>query len=155
LEREPGHVRRAARRGAIFSQRSEADARKVLDEAKRREQRAAEFSQFLEPVMRELEALYALPISREEKLARREVVFRRVREDYLRRFPVKPGAPEPAFVAQPLNNAVLIAFAVYHRDTPEHERLFAKVGKDLRAFIRLYKRAVEDHPRPLEWLKHR
>lgn len=144
-------------RGAalFFSQRSEADAERVLDEAKRRERRSEEFSRFLEPVMRELEALYALPIPRDEKLRRREVVFRRVREDYLRRFPPKPGAPLPSFVEQPLNNAVLIAFAVYHRDTPEHERLFAKVGYDLRAFIRLYKRAVEEHPRPLDWLKHR
>jgi predicted aminopeptidase len=144
-------------RGAalFFSQRSNSSATRVLDEARRRDARSEAFSRFLEPILKELEALYASPISRDEKLRRREVIFARARADYLVAFPPKPGAPPAAFVAQPLNNAILIGFAVYHRSTPEHERLFKKVGYDLRAFIRLYRRAVEDEPRPREWLRRR
>jgi len=143
-------------RGAalFFAQRSSESAARVLAEAERRDRRSEEFAQFLEPILRELEALYAGPLPRDEKLREREKIFARAHDGYLRRFPPKPGAPLPAFVAQPLNNAILISFAVYHRSTPEHERLFARLHHDLRAFVALYKRAVENHQNDaIEWLR--
>jgi predicted aminopeptidase len=145
-------------RGAalFFSQRSNSAAARVLAEAEKRDRRAQEFAAFLEPILHELETLYASPRPRDEKLRLREQVFARAHDEYLRRFPLKPGAPPPPFVAQPLNNAVLLSFAAYHRSTPEHQRLFEKVHRDLRSFIALYKRAVENHQNDaIEWLRQK
>lgn len=133
----------------------EGDARKVLAEAQARQERQAQFSRWLEPILKELEALYARPIPREEKLRLREDVFARAKAKLLEMFPPPPGRPPVGLAAQPLNNAVLVAHAVYHRSTPEHQRLFKKVGYDLRAFIALYKYAVENTEQPIAWLKRR
>jgi predicted aminopeptidase len=127
-------------------------AEKILAEAQRRRQTQEKFSQFIVPVIKELEALYASPISREEKLRRREEVFDRARESYLRVFPPRPGKPGGGFAKETLNNAVVVAHAVYHRSTGDHERAFRKVGRDLQAFIALYKKAA-DRDNPLAWLK--
>lgn len=129
-----------------------AAAQKILAEAQRRRQAQERFSSFIVPVIKELEALYASPISREEKLQRREAVFDRAREAYLRMFPARPGKPGGGFAKESLNNAVVVAHAVYHRSTGDHERLFKRVGRDLQAFIALYKKAA-DRDDPLTWLK--
>jgi predicted aminopeptidase len=136
----------------FFAQKEGGDAaaRAILDDARRRAERDRAFSQFLEPVLDELRALYAAPLARDEKLRRREQVFAHARQEYLRRFPSGGG-----FVAQPLNNAVVLAFAVYHEFTPEHERLYRALGGDLPAFIRLYRHAVEHEDDPIGWLKSR
>jgi predicted aminopeptidase len=132
----------------------EAAARTVFDEAQRHQRDEEEFSAFLQPILDELKALYALPLSRDEKLARREAVFRRAQAEYLRRFPPPPGAT-PNFVKKPLNNAVLLSYSVYHHATPAHQRLFDHVGGDLVAFIRVCKYAVEAAPDPIRWLARR
>jgi predicted aminopeptidase len=132
---------------------NEANAEKVFTEAAAREAQAQKFSHFLDPVLRELEALYASPLPRAEKLRRREEVFARARAAYLQTFPIKPGRPLPAFARSDLNNALLVAHATYHRATPDHERIYAALGGDLGAFVRLYKHAVKDEDDPLAWLK--
>jgi predicted aminopeptidase len=131
----------------------EAGAREVFAEAAARERQSERFSQFLDPVLKELEALYASPRSRDEKLRLREAVFTRAQRRYLELFPPKPGKPPGAFAREPLNNALLVANATYHRATPEHERILARLGGDLAAFVRLYKHAVNDEDDPLDYLK--
>jgi hypothetical protein len=49
----------------------------------------------------------------------------------------------------------LLAYVVYHHYTPEHRRLYRRVGGDLGAFIRLCKYAVEFAPDPLAYLRAR
>jgi predicted aminopeptidase len=141
---------------AFFAEREgAAAARQILDEAERRQKDAERFVELLAPVVRDLEALYARPISRADKLRQREPIFERARREYLRRFPPLPGKPPGPFARQPLNNAVVLSFAVYHNATPEHLRLLARVGGDLAAFIRLYKYAVDFAPDPIDYLRAR
>jgi predicted aminopeptidase len=125
----------------------------VIEEAQKRQEEQERFARFLEPVMRELEALYERPISREEKLAEREAVFKRAQARFLEIFPPPPGHRPSAFATRPLNNAILISYGVYHRDTPLHERLYERTGRDLTALIRLYKDAAENHTDPVKYLE--
>jgi predicted aminopeptidase len=141
---------------ALFFQASggEAGAQRVFDEAAAREKQSERFTQFLDPILRELETLYASNRSREEKLKLREEIFARARAKYLETFPPKPGKPLPYFVRSPLNNAMLVANATYHRATPEHDHILRQLGGDLAAFVRLYKHAVEDEDDPLAYLRN-
>ena len=139
---------------AFFAARGsskEGDA--LAAQARKRQERTEEFARYLSPVLRELEALYARPISRDEKVRLREEVFERARVEYLRHFPPPPGKPPGGLAIGPMNNARLVSYAVYHQGAPEHERLLARLGGDLAAFVRLYKHAVDSHPRPIAWLK--
>lgn len=127
------------------------DASAVGDEAKRREQDQETFARFIRPIVDELEKLYADPaLSTAEKQRRREPIFAHAAEQYRALFH-RPGA----FVDQPLNNAVILAFSVYHRSTPEHEQLLDRLGGDLRALVSLCRHAVEDEPDPLAYLAAR
>jgi predicted aminopeptidase len=139
----------------FFARRGAADtARAVFDEAAESARQEQAFSEFLQPVLDELRQLYASPISRDEKLKRREPIFKRAQDEYLRRFPPPPGRT-PSFVRQPLNNAVLLGYAVYHDDSPLHQKLYERVGGDLPLFIRVCKYAVEYVPDPIKWLASR
>jgi predicted aminopeptidase len=141
---------------ALFFQRrgGEAAAHEVFDEAARHARDEQEFSAFLSPLLERLRALYAEPLSRDEKLRRREEIFRQAQAEYLRRFPPPPGLT-PSFVRQPLNNAVLLSYAVYHDASPAHQRLFDRVGGDLVTFIHVCKYAVDNAPDPIRWLASR
>jgi predicted aminopeptidase len=141
---------------ALFFQRrgGEAAARAVFDEAASRAKDEEAFSAFLSPVLEELRQLYASTQSREEKLHHREEIFARAQKEYLRRFPPPPGLT-PSFVRQPLNNAILLSYGVYHDDSPAHQKLFARTGRDLPAFIRICKYAVEFAADPIAWLAAR
>jgi predicted aminopeptidase len=138
---------------ALFFLRDGGKAQKILDDARRRQESTAKFSRFLEPFLRELETLYASPRSREEKLRLREEVFARIQTEFVLQFPPPPGRKPGAFATEPLNNAVLVAHAVYHRSSPDHDRIFEKLGRDLAAFVRLYKHAVDDKDDPIGYLK--
>jgi predicted aminopeptidase len=134
------------------------DAQKVAalrEEARKRERDQQSFAHFLEPVVRSLETLYAsTALSRGDKLQQRERIFDDARAQFLTLFPSKPGKPVPTFAATPLNNAVIISYAVYHRSTPEHRQLLRALGGNLRAFVALCKHAVEDKPDPLAYLSY-
>jgi len=128
-------------------------ARAILDDARRRQELTARFSNFLEPFLEELEALYAGPAPRAQKLRDRERVFARIKEKFAAVFPSPPGRPPSAFVREPLNNAVLVAHAVYHRAAPDHQLIYDMMGRDLPAFIRVCKHAVETQDHPVAWLR--
>jgi len=132
-----------------------AATRQLFADAHARAARQARFAAFLAPLVRGLESLYAEPIDRAEKLRRREAIFARGQAEFARRFPVAPGRPPHPFVTEPLNNAVVVAYAVYHRDTPAHRRLLDRLGGDLRALVRLYRHAVEHHRDPVGYLRGR
>jgi predicted aminopeptidase len=140
----------------FFAARGDASSVSTLmAEARRREREQAVFAGFLEPVVKSLEALYAsAALSRGDKLQRRERIFADARTKFLTLFPPKPGKPLPTFAAAPLNNAVLLSYAVYHRSTPQHRELLRDLGGDLRAFVALCKHAVEDKPDPLAYLDY-
>ena len=133
----------------FFSQGRPSEVAELFAEARRQEEKQAAFSDFLQPILRELQALYAQPISQDEKLRRREIVFARIKVDFLARFPTAKGS---ALVKDPINNAVLVALSVYHRGTTEHRQRYEALHRDLRGFVALYKHAVEDMSEPLDYL---
>jgi predicted aminopeptidase len=113
----------------------------LLPEAQARQERARRFEAFLQPLLRELEELYARPIPRDEKLALRKGIFARATEEYRALFPQRPGDRQPrAFARQPLNNAVLLAFTTYHGSLPALRRDLAAEHGDLPALIARYRR---------------
>jgi predicted aminopeptidase len=133
----------------FFAARGDASAAAELaEEARRREQDQESFARFLAPIVDELERLYAsTALSPAEKIERRELIFAHAVAQYRAQFH-RSGA----FVDQPLNNAVILAFAVYHRATPIHQHLLERLGGDLRALVAVCKHAVEDEPDPLGYL---
>lgn len=139
---------------AFFAAHGDAlSAAKMEAESRQRELDQEKFARFLEPVVHELETLYASPgLTKEQKLALREPIFARAKASFLQLFPIPPGHKPGAFTAQPLNNAVLISFLVYHQSTPEHRRQLARLHGNIRALIALYKHAVEDVAQPLQYL---
>jgi predicted aminopeptidase len=137
----------------FYSRRDRADeARQLFVDAHARAARQARFAAFLRPLVHDLRLLYAERVSRAEKLRRREAIFARAQADFARRFPAPPGRPAHPFVSEPLNNAVVVGYAVYHRDTPVHRRMLARLRGDLRGLVRLYRHAVENHRDPVAWL---
>lgn len=94
------------------------------------------FEAYMQALMARLEALYAEPLSREEKLRRKAEIVATAVAEYPQVFPrMQTTAYRGFFERQPLNNAVLLAFRVYHRDTTYFERLLADHGGDLRRLI--------------------
>ncbi len=140
----------------FFAARGDAaSARALAEDASRREREQAEFARWLEPLVHDLEALYASPISRDEKLRRREAIFTAAQSDYRKRFPAPPGKPDGYYARTHLNNAIIVGTAIYHGKNRELDRLFERCGRDLPTMIRLCRRAVENEPDPVEWLRRR
>ncbi len=126
--------------------------RRLIDKAVDREKSQEQFAHFLEPFLKELEALYRSPVTRDEKLSKRVEIFTRAQKEYERVFPAPPGF-RSSFVEQPLNNAMLLSFSIYHRATFTHEQMYQRVFRDLAAMIRLYKHAAEDRDDPIDYLR--
>ncbi len=124
--------------------------RAVLEEAERRKADERRFSEFLQPVQEELRALYKQPISREEKLRRRDAVFEAARARFLQMY---PGAHGIFADEKRLNNAVFASYGVYHDENGEHEHLFRRLRGDLVALVRFYKHAVDETDDPIAWLE--
>ena len=134
----------------FFARRGGDEAgRKVFDEARQREVEEARFSSYLAPIHAALEALYAEPISREEKLRRRAKIFDDARARFAEMYPGRRGV----FTDPRLNNAVFASYGVYHQGAPEHEHLYVRLRGDLAQMVRMYKYAVESTEDPIAWLK--
>lgn len=132
--------------GAALFYRLRGDAgagERLLREAQQAEQRAAAFSAWLQPALAELRAFYddaqrrGLPAA--EILRQREARLQALSASYRAAF---PSGPRYRRLAEgPVNNAVLLAFGVYHRSGDLQQRLLDSVGRDLRAYVDLYRRA--------------
>lgn len=98
------------------------------------------FREYMQSIVARLEALYAQPLSREEKLQRREEIFAEAKAAYPQVFPrMKTTAYQRYFERETLNNAVLLSFRRYHRDTEFFENAFAAQKGDLRQLITYFK----------------
>ena len=141
---------------AFFAARGDAQsAAALVADARRRDEDQEAFARFLGPVVQRLERLYSnTALSRAEKLRRRRPIFAEARKQFLALFPPPPGHGPGAFAAQPLNNAVLLSFSIYHSSTPQHRQLLRALGGNLRAFVALCKHAVEDESDPLGYLAY-
>ena len=134
----------------FFAQRGGDEAGKqVFAEAEQRKRDEEKFSRFLAPIRDALEALYAQPISRDEKIRRRADVFAMAKARFEEMYPGRKSI----FNDGRLNNAVVASYGVYHDRASEHDHVFGRLGGDLRAFLRLYKYAVENTDDPIAWLE--
>jgi predicted aminopeptidase len=112
------------------------------------------FSVFIDGLRSELEWLYYRPeISREEKIAGREVVF----ADALRRFeeevqPTFEALTFGGFLSTPLNNATLLSRIRYYNRLPDFEALLQRHGGSLTAVLAELRARVGDVADPFELL---
>jgi predicted aminopeptidase len=98
------------------------------------------FEAYVHALMQRLEALYRQPISRDEKLRRREQLFAEAKTNYPTVFPtMKTTYYQSYFARRTLNNAVLLSFQHYHHDTSFFEQALAEHGGDLRQMITAFK----------------
>jgi len=96
--------------------------------------------EYMHALIERLEALYHEPISRADKLLRKAQLFAEAVAAYPEVFPrLQTTRYRNFFERQPLNNAVLLAFSVYHRDTTFFEQALAAQGGDLRRMIAYFK----------------
>lgn len=95
------------------------------------------FGSFMQELVGELEALYArADLTREEKLARRDEVFRAAKERFAGE--IRPRLKVQAFASfttTPLNNATLISRRIYYRRLELFEEVFRSRGGDLRRTV--------------------
>jgi len=98
------------------------------------------FEEYIRALIERLDALYHEPISRADKLRRRAQIFTEAVTAYPDVF-VRMKTPDyrTFFERQPLNNAVLLAYRVYHRDPTFFEQALAEQGGDLRRMIAYFK----------------
>ncbi|RAP59824.1 aminopeptidase [Oleiagrimonas sp. MCCC 1A03011] len=100
-------------------------------------QRAERFTRLLLRTREQLVKLYASDRSDAEKRRLKKAAFTELRTRYrtLRAGPWRDHADYDAWMAQPLNNAALLPFALYDRDVPAFATLFAQVHGDWPAFF--------------------
>jgi predicted aminopeptidase len=98
------------------------------------------FEVYMQALIERLEALYRQPISREEKIHQREQIFAQAIDAYPAVFPYMKTAHYQRFFEQrTLNNAVLLSFRLYYRDSAFFERALLAHGGDLRQMIAFFK----------------
>lgn len=112
------------------------------------------FEEYMHALIERLDALYHESISRAEKLRRKAQLFAEAVAAYHEVFPrMQTTGYRNFFERQPLNNAVLLAFRVYHRDTTFFEQALAEQGGDLRRMIAYFKTLRADQI-PARFLTH-
>ena len=94
----------------------------------------------LQQLIARLQELYQKPASREEKLQRRQILFDDAAATWPALFPrMKTDAYRRFFEGRTLNNAVLLSFRVYNRDTAFFDDALAAHDGDLRRAIAYFK----------------
>ena len=94
----------------------------------------------LQQLVARLQRLYGEPASREEKLRRREILFDEAVTTYPDLFPrMKTPAYRRYFEGRTLNNALLLSFRVYNRDTTFFDDILAAHDGDLRHAIAYFR----------------
>jgi predicted aminopeptidase len=94
------------------------------------------FETYVQALIQRLDTLYHEPISREEKLQRREQLFDAAKTAYPTVFPqMKTAYYQRFFERRTLNNAMLLSFHRYNRNPAFFEQMLAAHGGDLRQMI--------------------
>lgn len=106
---------------------------------------AAVFQEYMHGIVKRLEELYASPLDREEKLLQREQIFAAAKTEYPTVFPrMKTTRYRRFFEHRILNNAVLLSFRRYNRDTTYFEDIFQAHGSDVRRMVAYFKTLPSD-----------
>ena len=95
---------------------------------------------YLQQLIARLQELYRGSASRAEKLERREVLFEEAAATYPDVFPrMKTSTYHRYFEGRTLNNAQLLSFRVYNRDTTFFDNILAEHDGDLRRAIAYFR----------------
>jgi predicted aminopeptidase len=113
-------------------------------------ERELAFADFIDDVTRTLNELYARDIPFEDKLRLREEVFARSKAEWARRMADPPSYRSRNFPQRPLNNAVIIQYALYLKNLGLFEALYNAEGKSLIRVINLIREAVSKGGEPFE-----
>jgi predicted aminopeptidase len=101
---------------------------------------AVVFEEYMDALIERLKTLYHESMSRTDKLQRKAQILAEAAAAYPEVFPrMQTTGYRNFFERQPVNNAVLLAFRVYHRDTTFFEQALAEQGGDLRRMIAYFK----------------
>ena len=109
-----------------------------------------EFGGFVAEILHDLTELYMSDIPRDDKLRLRELVFNRSKAEWARRVADRPAHRFRGFSQQPLNNAVLMHYAVYLKDLDLFESLYDSAGQNLPKTIELLQQAAANGGDPFE-----
>ncbi len=97
---------------------------------------AVVFQEYMHAIVTRLEQLYTGQLSRAQKLQQRERIFAEAKTNYPQVFPrMKTKRYQRYFERRQLNNAVMLSFRRYHRDTRFFEAAWAAQGGDVRRLI--------------------
>ena len=103
------------------------------------------FRAYMRALIDRLEALYRQPLSVAEKRNQREQLFAAAKRNYPAVLPrMKTIYYRHYFERQPLNNAVLLSFRRYNRNTSYFEDVLAAHGGDVRRLIAYFKSLPPD-----------
>ena len=92
------------------------------------------FGRLIERIVERLEALYAEPVSRDEKVRRREEIFAWAKEEYSRI--AWQGRSAAGFATRDLDNAIILSYRRYGSGQEVFDRLLQHCDGDLVAAIR-------------------
>lgn len=110
------------------------------------------FANWVDQACKRLSSFYEQPISRDEKIKRREEVFQSIKEEFKE---VKSRFKTDCykdFEKTELNNAVLLAFRRYVHNMSRFEILYESLGKDLRKVVELFKEIRASGEKPVSFL---
>lgn len=99
--------------------------------------------EYVSDLFDELSALYAQPISSEEKISRREEVFAKYRQSYKEKYEPRLNQPQrfEGIVTIATDNATLLAAHRYNSRLDIYELAFVETGRNLSSMIKLLQRA--------------
>lgn len=120
---------------AYLTQRYGAET-SVVHQYQEQQADAEVFAAYMHGLIGRVETLYQQPLSRDDKLRQRQEIFADAVARYPEIFPrLKTATYRQFFAQRTLNNALLLTFRVYHRDTSFFDQALAAQGGDLRQFI--------------------
>lgn len=113
----------------------------------------AVFTEFIQQLSAELDALYNGPGSREDKLRDRQPIFERARTRFTNEFlPRMRGHQFRHFPQSKFNNAALISYRTYYNRLDRFESAFHRQHDDLAATVRFFKDVVAKQADPEKFL---
>ena len=113
-----------------------------------------EFSAWLKPQLERLTRFYRraaeVKLPPKQLVEQREAIFQELSQSYRLAFP--EGRRYRRLADGPINNALLLSFAVYHESNGLQESLLALCDGDLKRYVSLYREA-RDRRDGAEWLR--
>ena len=119
--------------------------------ARRQREEGERFATLMQAVISALDSLYALGLSREEVLRRRQAVFDGFKERYRGMKELFPSSRYDGFLTWEVNNARLLSYRRYHRNLSIFSEIYHQCGDNLTTAVLVFA-SCEDAADPWECL---